>query len=111
MHQTSVLDPDPVGSAKDPEIKFFRNKYFLVCSKWYFDTSVADPDPKGFEPFCRIRIRRSDQDPELKGSDYKFYGVKSDFLAVTFKLCQKYINTDFKISGEENFSLKDNIFT
>jgi len=42
-----------------------------------------DPDPKGSEPFCRIRFRiriiGSGPDPEPKGSKCKLYVVELDF--------------------------------
>jgi len=41
--------------------------------------SVVDPDPKGSEPLCRIRIRIIGSDPEPKGSECKFYAVKLEF--------------------------------
>jgi len=43
-------------------------------------TSVVDPDPKGSEPFCRIRIRIRiiGLDPEPKGSEYICYYGKLD---------------------------------
>jgi len=33
------------------------------------NTSVVDPDPKGSEPFCMIRIRIIGSDPDPKGSE------------------------------------------
>ena len=52
--------------------------------------SVVDPDLKGSKPFCKIRIRiqkiGSDQDPEPKGSEYKFYYVKLDFSCFKNKI-------------------------
>jgi len=51
---------------------------------WLFSSVVdPDPDPKGYEPFCSIRIRiriiGSDPDPEPKGSKWQFYVVKQEF--------------------------------
>jgi len=39
----------------------------------------VDSDPKGAEPFCRIRIRIIGSDKESKGSECKFYVVKLEF--------------------------------
>jgi len=42
-------------------------------------SNVVDPDPKGSESFCRIRIRIIGLDPEPKESLYKFWVVKLAF--------------------------------
>jgi len=78
-------------------------------------TRVVDPDPKGSEPFCRIRIRIRtiglDQGPKSTGSKYKFYVVNLIFDALKIKFVMKYIKTDLTISEEEKFSLKNKKFT
>jgi len=58
-------------------------KFVVIFSLIDFISVVdadLDLDPKGSEPFCRIRIQIIVSDPEPKVSEYKFYVVELEFL-------------------------------
>jgi len=83
------LQPGPHLSPL-PSTESLRLFVFLMSALCSVVDQDPEPDPKGSEPFCviRIRIRIIGWDPDLepKGSEYKIYWIKLDFSCFKTKI-------------------------